>query len=329
MIRLNYHYLLSLLLCLLSTLCVGQRVYDGQAINKTTGEPIPAATVRLLKENVATQTNDKGYFTLTSEIKIANDTLIFSSVGFNTYRLPVSSYQKSLAVILAPSNTALSQVNIGSNKVKTTFLEHFGYREINDVHGIHGGYENLTFPYTTRNALAKLFEAPQPNVRLTEIQLGRRDYENEWYGQWPHTTSNRLTRFLVRILAVDTITNSPGTILYTKEVSLKDKALIVTLDVTDENIRLPTAKFFISVEWLRIPYNEIVSLSMDSVIYKKRTFREDINLNVSKYYVFYQPILVSYPKFKPAQKWIRNDRGLWDRLNKPGQDIALSATIRY
>jgi hypothetical protein len=326
MLTCTYHkFLLTTILILACFQVIGyaQDVYEGQVISKTTERAIPGVTVTLLKERTATQTNEQGYFNLASENKALNDTLVFSSVGYQAYRLAVSHYQKKMFILLEPSNTQLNQVDI-SRKMKVLTLEKFSWSDIKEVH-MPGAYSHSTIPFVTRSSFAKLFEAPQANIILESVQIGRRDFDS---GNQPLTTTNKFTRFLIHILSVDSNMRGPGLEIFTKEVSLTDNSLMVTIDFSKDQLIIPYAKFFIAVEWLRISYNEIISLAYAPKVAKIRKSGKLLLENVSQYAILYQPFLIGYEQANKAPIWIKIGN-TWRSYKDPRHEIALSATIHY
>jgi hypothetical protein len=90
--NLNYNYLpLLILISLLPIFTRAQTVFEGQVINNVTELPIPGVTVKLLKQNVGTQTNGQGCFGISVE---------------------------NAAATLNASNTALNEVRVTAGKVK-------------------------------------------------------------------------------------------------------------------------------------------------------------------------------------------------------------------
>ena len=83
------------IVCWLPIISYGQTVYDGQVVDKNTEFPVTGVTVQLLKAKIGTVTSDQGYFMLSVENAVLNDTLIFSAVGYRTFQMPVSAYRKN------------------------------------------------------------------------------------------------------------------------------------------------------------------------------------------------------------------------------------------
>jgi len=73
----------------------GQKTYKGVVIDKENFLKVPYATIGLCKENIGINADENGSFTLQSLKPEPNDTLIISSVGFLTERIPISGNSDS------------------------------------------------------------------------------------------------------------------------------------------------------------------------------------------------------------------------------------------
>jgi hypothetical protein len=309
-----------LLLAALPFITHAQTVYEGQVIDNATELPIPYVTVKLLKAGIAMQTNEQGYFNITVSAPLPNDKLVFSFVGYKTKELATLAYQKQMFILLEASNTQLKEVTISARKKKT--LEEFSYRDL--IQDRVKLYASTATTFHTLSLFAKLFEAPRDGSKLISVQLGRR---NELTGRAldGHSSPNKYTRFKVHVLSVNPGSGAPDSILFTKEVSLADNANKVIINLSADQLTLPPGKFFIAVEWIRIPYNEII----EDLVLALTTFPDkshDVYQILGHYRIIYQPLLVGYLQYKPTESWIKTN-GAWQRFEHPGYDIALSATI--
>ena len=296
-----------------------QVIYDGQVVDKDTELALPGVTVWLLKENVAASTNDQGYFNLTSINTLINDTLVFSSVGYHSFKLPVSAYKENLFLLLHPSNTNLQEVGITSRKLKDITLNKFVWADIAD--------DKYVTPFSTNYAFAKLFTAPNGNMVLKSVALARKRRQHVPI----KTTVN--TRFLLNVMSVNRHTGEPDKILFSKTVSLTDNAQLIRLDLSTDKIVISDSQFYISIEWLRVPYNEVISMSSAPRVRKVTKKKKDIYESVTDYRTTYQPTLIAMLKKKGAVSWVKINRGKWIPQNSAtkntGIDVALSATVHH
>ncbi|MFP5081522.1 carboxypeptidase-like regulatory domain-containing protein [Pedobacter sp. JCM 36344] len=323
---------MTTLLIIFHTTTVAQSVFEGQVLDSAVLEPLVSVTVSLAGKKIATSTNSQGYFKLTIDDTLRIDTLTFSSVGYITYKLAISDYKPNAIVILRTSNANLAQVNITKRKLKFERLNGFGLGQIiRDT-------AYVPTPYSTQFSFAKFFSASEDNAILSKIEIGRIDFEmlflekldanNEMEPLMPVTKSNPKTRFLIHILSVNSQSRLPDKLLFTKSISIENDLSWVTVDLTSELFVLKSKEFFVAVEWLRIPYNEIFKLEWAPRVRAKNKNGKELLEDVSQYRVFYQPALASYPSTQRAPSYIKNKQGLW-MPSSNDKEVALSATIKY
>lgn len=325
--NLTYRCLFISILCLLPALCFAQKVYDGQVIDKATEDPIPGVNVTLIKEKIGTQTNKRGYFELSSEQSLPEDTLQFSSVGYKTLKLPVSAYQPQIFITLEASSTQLNEVRIANKKKrKDIVLDKFGWYDLKDFQGVGNGHS--TEAVKSQTALAKFFTAPNANAKLLKVSLGRMDL----LSAPTYAVRNKLTTFLIHIMSQDAVTGAPGKIIFTKTVSLNDNSLWVDIDFTNDKFVIPAKNFFIAVEWIINPYNEIIGVNKALKVAKTTKHGYQVIKDASEYYVCYQPFLIGYNPEDDTRKrallYIRNNNK-WQIFQHQRSELALSATIHY
>lgn len=86
------------------------------------GETVPYATLKILNKSVGTLADADGNFALSLKPSLKNDTLSFSSLGYETFLLPVKSIgDDSLAITLTKKPYSLHEVVVipPKTKVKT------------------------------------------------------------------------------------------------------------------------------------------------------------------------------------------------------------------
>jgi len=107
--------LLSLWLCLASSVCLGQVPrLTGQVLEAGTQQPVPAATIRLLHTSQQATAAADGSFSLPLPLGYATDTLLVARLGFAQLRVGLATLQPSQAqrLYLQPQQTALRPVSI-------------------------------------------------------------------------------------------------------------------------------------------------------------------------------------------------------------------------
>jgi outer membrane receptor protein involved in Fe transport len=116
-------YLVFMLLanCFISTAFAQNVTVSGTVKNLATGERVPAVSVTVKGSETGTFTNDKGgYSVSTKNLPI---TIIFSSVGFSTVELEVTSAGTANDVSIAPNNALGQEVVVSASRVSQKILE--------------------------------------------------------------------------------------------------------------------------------------------------------------------------------------------------------------
>jgi len=220
-----------------STSLLGQAVISGKIINSKTKEPIPFATVGLVKENIGTNALEDGTFQLVSSISKLNDTLIFSCIGFKSLKKSINEFKELDNVVeMTEQETILSEV-IVSNKRNWMFEKLNDFSDCGNSFITSNGYQTQ---------LAQHLHVSKANTLLTEIKICRLSN-----GIFDHEK----TIFRIRVYDVDTLNNSPSQDLYDKVIEVKTKDKIVIVNLENYKIRIPQKDFFVAIEWLKIPYN--------------------------------------------------------------------------
>src|SRR5699024_4802179 len=98
-----------------SNLAIAQERISGVVANKNTAEPIPFATV-LIGENYGVVTNGEGDFSLNVSAFKATDSLVISSMGFQSKTIALKDFQQD-TVFLAPEVTRLGAVFLQEEKL--------------------------------------------------------------------------------------------------------------------------------------------------------------------------------------------------------------------
>jgi hypothetical protein len=109
-----------LICCFFSTSLLAQQTISG-LVNTEKGSTIPYVNIGIKGSKTGTVSDIDGKFTLQIADSLLNDTLMFSSVGFEEKKMPIRKLvnSKNLTVILTESVTNLREVQISNRKRKT------------------------------------------------------------------------------------------------------------------------------------------------------------------------------------------------------------------
>ena len=282
---------LLLLLLLLPFFNHAQVSFSGKVVEEFTKKPIPYATIGLIKQNVGTNANEQGEFTFSCK-QPGLDTLIISSIGYITIRLPVNELRVNNVLTLSVKEVQLRQVVIKNQ---------WNYSEV----GTYRGYQDYCFTSSGyQSQVAKKLTAPVANSLLQTIDVRTSKYQG---GK---------SIFRVRVYDFDSITKGPGEELTDTSIQVNSKGRVTSINMTSYKIWLPRNDFFVSIEWLLIPYNEYRFSS-------KFEGRQKEQLNYNPCICFTKDV-----QSKPVEIWGLAYSGNW-YTQKHANGLAISATVMY
>ncbi len=275
----------TLLFFLLPIASPAQIIYSGIIIEKFSKEPIPFVSISLMKANTGINADSLGRFSFTAKA-FNEDTLIFSSIGYLKLRLPVKDFANDLNIEMDKTETILREVTIERNNELSALLNDYGSCGINY--------------YTTSGLitqLAQYFQSPSANATLSKIYVCK---------------SGSNARFRIRIYKEDSITGRPSYDLADTIIEVFSNRRHVEVDVEKMKIYLPEGGFFIAIEWLFIPYNEIKIHKQN----RHKQYSPFVSIKLKKSFDLYPPVLQL------------NRQGQW-RTNDYTSRILISAKLKY
>jgi hypothetical protein len=268
----------------------GQTSISGEIVDSLTNKRIAFATVALIKENIGTNTNEVGFFKITSQY--FNDSIIISSVGYNSKNLSVHSTTDNMTIMLQPKFVALDTVQIYSKL-------NWSYYGIND-------FSNCGESSYTSNGqvyqIAEHFKIPTLNAWLSEIHICK--------------SADRAI-FRVRIYSRDSITGKPSYELTDSLILVRSRKKHVRIDLEKYHIFVPNNDFFVGIEWIKIPENE-----------NKMFIKSQKNTLV----IYQPFISCTNDPMRLTDKrgaWYLNYKNEWHQLPGMPRSFLISAKIKY
>lgn len=279
-----------------------QNIFEGVVINKNTKESVPYATVSLVKSKAGVNADENGYFKITIPLKEAEDSLMFTCMGYAPLKLPVENTGKvwnaSAKIELVEVTRNLKEVVVQNNNFKNTIT-------LNDFTQFSGPY------YGSGNYIAQLaqhFIAPSENALLTGIKIAKLSI--------PILFPQKAI-FRIRVYDVDPISRQPANDLTDQIIEVKATGKLVEVNVEKYKISIPNKEFFVAIEWLRIPYN-----ANESTINGKK-------------YIFYAPSIGrNNVSSINMDKWELGLNNVWRKLPQNFQlnsnkNLAIAVSLKY
>ncbi len=202
--------------------------------------PIPYTNIALKNNNIGTCTNADGTFEL--DIKgNSSDTLIVSSIGYNTVIIPISKYKPNYNfgnIILEKKFFEIDEITI-TPKLTKIKKKKLGLKKAGNIsfYTLFGD-EICTF---IENSLHKEVKLSAINIHL--VKREEADY---------------VADLNIKIYKFDKQKNSPGELKYLENiiVSPENKQQILSIPVEDKSIFVSEDGICIGVEWMGKPDNE-------------------------------------------------------------------------
>ncbi|MBS1744253.1 MAG: carboxypeptidase-like regulatory domain-containing protein [Bacteroidetes bacterium] len=221
--------IIILLLLFFSTFSIGQTIYEGRIVNKSSKVSVPFATIGLFKENLGTNANERGEFRLIAK-KIENDTLIISCVGYETSKIPVEKLTQNMEIQLEEKKVTLKEIVVNGKYDKSILLNDYSNCGMNWFIG--SGSVVM---------LAQHFRSPSQHSLLKEINLCK------FIGD---------CIFRIRVFNMDSLSRRPSTELTDTIIEVRSRSKHVNINLEKYKIFIPEMDFFVAIEWLYIPFNE-------------------------------------------------------------------------
>ena len=197
--------------------------------------PIPYVNIGISEKNIGTLSDPDGSFEITLPSAILNDSLIFSSIGFETLKFRVSK----LAMVSSPISIQINSKAILLKEV--TVSEKKLSKKVARL-GWMGGKDGV-LPLDTimgGGAVALLVESPRTPFHIEKLQV-----------RLMYNAKDTL-KLRFHVYAFDSIKRQPGKELLTREIILKENKRFgwLRFELSNENILLNEKRVCIGFEWI-------------------------------------------------------------------------------
>lgn len=213
---------LLLFLMLFYNIAMAQITISGIVTDTKTGEVLPYVTVQLRSENRYSRTDENGVFKIYPSKRIANDTLVFSSIGFLSVRVAIDQLTNVLRVKMKQDVTQLREVKISNREM------------------ILGKHNKTGFhPFKGTSTITYRFMKEGDYSYLKRVVIWRKRDRLSGKGK---------TKFRITIYNSEDNYGPPNDVVYEQIlVDDTDKDELV-VDLLKYRILLPTNYFFVGVE---------------------------------------------------------------------------------
>ena len=287
-----------LLLLLFPVVVPAQSVLSGWVVDAKTKQPVAFATVGLIWTNSGVTATEAGQFTIGSVQSLQKDTLVVSCVGYQTKKIAVKDLPgDSIRIELDAFVQELTPVVVGKRD--------WNYVRLNEYSSA-GSLNSGTRGYAQ---LAQYFSAPEAGAMLHSVQLCRLDAAIFGLDK---------TIFRLRIYDIDPLTGGPGADLCQRIIEVNTGKRTVRVALDSLQIMIPRKEFFVAIEWLKLPINEM----------QEKTKMTD---GKRLAYTGYRPsIYFSNVQTPQVNYWMKLYNGKWQRISKTlgKTNLAMMAIVK-
>lgn len=287
-----------LLLLLFPFVVSAQSVLSGWVVDAKTKQPVAFATVGLIRANSGVTASETGAFKIDSEQPLQHDTLVVSCVGYQTKKIALKDLPGgSIRIELDAFVQELTPVVVGKRD--------WNYVRLNE----YSSPASLNSGTRGYAQLAQYFSAPEAGGILHSVQLCRLDAAIFGLDK---------TVFRLRVYDIDSLTGGPGADLCQKVIEVNTGKRTVRVALDSLQIMIPKKEFFVAIEWLKLPMNEM---------------KEKVKMTDGKRLAYkgYRPSLYfSNVQTPQVNYWMKLYNGKWQRMSKTlgKTNLAMMAIVK-
>lgn len=154
-------YILVSLFLLILPAVFAQDFIDGEVFSKLDGKPLSNATVRLVKRNTAYSTNANGHFQLRAPASQLPDTLVVSSIGFQTLKVPVNS----------PATHAIYYMQVEEKQLDNITVKAYMHQGSQGTYTDKAGYFRSWFTNRTGGEIGKIMHINSKEYLVEKVRV--------------------------------------------------------------------------------------------------------------------------------------------------------------
>lgn len=225
------------------------QIFYGYVKDSVTSEPLTYANIVFSNKNIGTYSDEKGYFNVQKNYSSDVDTLIISSVGYDTKKIPLKSYKSNETINL---NINLSQTSITLEEVVIKPKFDIQYSEYNLG---EKKIDNVSLSSLIGNQIATFIINPyKKEGKVNGLVLHLKKVKN----------IKKTAQFNIKFYDYDLLHDKPGNIISSQNLIInpKNSTYKIKIDLKDYNIKFPKEGICVAIEFVSldesIKYNEII-----------------------------------------------------------------------
>lgn len=226
-----------------------QKTYQFRLVDQVSKQPVPYATVGLLKQNTGASTDAEGMLSL-KNVTDTQDSIMVSCLGYEMLRFPLSilSAEKPNVLELKPLHYILQEITIKPEKLGEPVTLNQLDKKTYKVGHLVGNYSSQ---------VARKFTIPSGSEN--QYLLKSVSYLMK------RSSDHQISNFRVRIYQVNPLTGGPGADLLTSPIirTVTKNNEIIRVDLQPYHIIADLSSFFVAVEWLKTDANTVMMTIKD------------------------------------------------------------------
>jgi len=266
-----------LLLLVTTQVCSQQVSFKGRLLDAKTKKPVVYANISFLETTKGISSTENGSFQMYIDQKNMKGKVHISCLSYKDTVVNALEIN-NMVLLLQPKQNVLDEVVL-TKRVNRFFLQDKVKKKVHGVHSVGMRMMAKYFPNDNKNSYCNYLS----NVTI--------------YFSKRH---NKKAKFRVRVFNRDAKTGLPkeDMLHVNLPITIKEKQLEVTVDLSSYDIEMPKNGLFIAFEKLFIPFNEYG---------KKQTASEND--------VFYAPVIgfTQYKHKKPKERTYYYIKGFWSK----------------
>jgi hypothetical protein len=264
------------------------KVLDAKSHN-----PVPFASVHIIKQNVAFSTNENGFFFVSDKLREQKDTIRISCVGYIPKSVLLGNNPEMLEIHLQAAQIELPEIKVRPQKIKSVKTEKSHMKGA--MGGLSGRDDMVGLSFDSIQYVNKMIESV-----MVYIPRGG-DYK---------------VPFRIRLFSLQNGQPTSEEFYQTNWVVRATKTGWNTFDIPSKDVYIPESGCLVAVEWLVFQ-----NIDYSKIDYSKRDFNLDFSNYKGQYIgMGYTKMPTSslgfYRNIKSKDVWHSSDL-LFDNFNNP------------
>jgi hypothetical protein len=284
---------------------------SGNVVDSETKQGLPYTNIMVLNYSIGTTSDIHGNFVLHLNDSLKNEILVFSYVGYNSYKIGIDMI-RSDTVLLKPLQYEISEVVVKPAKRKEKALI------VNKFHEKDSHLRYSISPFNNKGILHIPYCPNEPTIEALYFPYNS-DFENQnrLKEVWLYLSNFKISKSHFRLRIFDAKEDkSPGNDLLTRHLNIEVSGnnVLVKVNVEEYNIFIQKQGVFIGFELLILPENshEISNEVGEIATVYSPLLRQLYSKNIGDYWMYSKGewIMSKYWYFTKGVLWMSDNKDI-------------------